>query len=230
MSDLLFVVFGLGCIALVVSWLFMKKQYLYGPIRLSTEITAADRVPFPHSKNIGQFYDVGPMLADTRARDIVLRTLSNVVVEYSPDIICCIDCKGYTLGACVADRLGIPYVLVQNINETPGGVLQADSSDELEIPADIMDGLVLTCKEKQKRVLIMDNFIATGRSIDNLITLLVEAYGNDIEIVACVALMQLSAFSVFQKGLYEKYPSIKFRTIFTEDVIKKNRNPFAPPE
>ena len=192
-------------------------QIFWGKTRRT--ITPADRIPFPHThfNNVSRFYDVGPMLADVRARKIVMSTLQTIVREHSPRLI--IGLNSSPFGAIVAEKLNVPFASASRIGRLPGNVLRGTTLEIVDLE-NFMDDM--------PTIVIVDEFMATGKTIDDLIDLLVQTYGERINIVACVSLIELDAFKKEQSALKNKHPNVHFESIFTETVINKNRNPFAP--
>ncbi len=116
------------------------------------------------------FRDLPPVLADAAGFDAVVSALSD---GYAVDAVAGIDARGFLLGGAVAQRLGVGVIAVRKTGKLPPPVLACTYEMEygtatLEIPADALD-------LDGRRVLIVDDVLATGGTIGATARLLTQA-------------------------------------------------------
>lgn len=123
--------------------------------------SAIRRVPDFPKKGI-LFYDITSILADPKA---FRYCIDRMVEAYSPksvDAVAAIESRGFVFAAPFADRLGIPLILIRKKGKLPGKVISKKymleyGEAEIEVhPADVPAG---------KRVLVVDDLIATGGTL-----------------------------------------------------------------
>ena len=83
-----------------------------------------------------------------------------------------LDARGFLFGPRVAELLGIPFVMIRKAGKLPGDVLQATfekeyGTDTIEIQADAI--------QAGQKVVIIDDLLATGGTIDAAGTLVEKA-------------------------------------------------------
>ncbi len=106
------------------------------------------------------FKDLTPILAHPPAFRAAIDWFAEMVSNASPDVICAVDARGFIFAGPVADRLGIPLVLVRKSGKLPPPVAQISYSLEykdastIEIRADAIS--------ENQRVVIIDDLLATG--------------------------------------------------------------------
>ena len=129
-----------------------------------------------------QFKDLTPLLADARGLAAVTEALA--AVAHGADLVAGIDARGFLLGAAVATRLGTGVLAVRKGGKLPPPVFSQSyaleyGSATLEIPA---DGIDLT----GRRVVVIDDVLATGGTVAATVRLLQEA--GAVVIAAAVVL------------------------------------------
>jgi adenine phosphoribosyltransferase len=133
-----------------------------------------------------QFKDLTPVLADPAGLSTVTDALA--AVADGCDIVAGIDARGFLLGAAVAIRLGTGVLAVRKGGKLPPPVFSETYTLEygtatLEIPA---DGIELT----GKRVLVIDDVLATGGTVAATVKLLERA---GAVVVGAAVLLELAA-------------------------------------
>ena len=113
-----------------------------------------------HPKPGIQFKDLTPILAHPPAFRAAIDWFSERVSEFEPDALVAIDARGFLFAAPVADRLGIPLVLVRKSGKLPPPVikneysLEYDDFSAVEMRTDAI--------AQGQRVVIVDDLLATG--------------------------------------------------------------------
>lgn len=107
-----------------------------------------------------QFKDLSPILAHPPVFRAAIDWFTEQVRSINPDVLAAIDARGFVFAAPVADRLGIPLVMVRKSGKLPPPVVRKEYSLEyaetstIEIRSDaISDG---------QSVVIVDDLLATG--------------------------------------------------------------------
>ena len=109
-----------------------------------------------------------------------------MVRAYQPDVLAGIESRGFLLAAPLALKLGCGFVMLRKPGKLPGPTIGLDyaleyGSDRIEIQADaIVPG---------QRVVLVDDLLATGGTMQAGISLLQQA-GGDVR--AAVALIELT--------------------------------------
>ena len=107
-----------------------------------------------------QFKDLSPILAHPPAFRSAIDWFSEQVSAINPDVIAAIDARGFVFAAPVAERLGIPLVMVRKSGKLPPPVVKKEYSLEyaeqstIEIRSDAISN--------GERVVIVDDLLATG--------------------------------------------------------------------
>ena len=153
-----------------------------------------------------QFKDITSLLL---APDAFAETIERMVEQASErnvDSLAAIDSRGFLFAAPMADRMGLPLVLVRKAGKLPGETLNYEytleyGTNTLEIHAgDIKPG---------QRVLIVDDLLATGGSIEAAANLVKNAGGVPagvgvvIELIGLNGRENLSGYDLFSLVTFE---------------------------
>lgn len=118
------------------------------------------------------FKDISPLLADGAAFAAVI---SGLVAVASPDVdvVAGVEARGFLLAGALADRLGCGLVPVRKAGKLPPPTLRRRyeleyGSAEIEVPAGVLDG---------RRVLLVDDVLATGGTLQAAAGLIAQAGG-----------------------------------------------------
>lgn len=133
-----------------------------------------------------EFKDITPLLKDSDAFRIVIDALAEKFSSMHIDYVVAIESRGYLLGAPLAYKLGAGLVIVRKPGKLPAEVEREEyeleyGTDALEIHKDAI--------EQGKRVLIIDDLLATGGTV-NAACRLVNRLGG--KIIATTFLIELS--------------------------------------
>ncbi len=134
------------------------------------------------------FKDITPLLADGQALRYAVKQMSDYARERDADIIVGPDARGFLFGTPVAVELGIGFVPVRKPGKLPretyteSFALEYDETKLSLHKDDIKTG---------QRVVIVDDLLATGGTIEATIKLIEKAGGNVVGIAFLIELAEL---------------------------------------
>lgn len=128
------------------------------------------------------FYDISTLLAHPKAWHATIEQLAETVKAYKPDVLAGIESRGFLLAAPLALALGTGFVMLRKKGKLPGITVRHTyaleyGTDTIEIQADAIT--------KGKRVVLVDDLLATGGTMGAAITLL-EQVGAVVPAAACI--------------------------------------------
>ncbi|MBC8338111.1 MAG: adenine phosphoribosyltransferase [Rhodospirillales bacterium] len=128
------------------------------------------------------FYDISTLLAHPDAWQVALGRLSKIVGSYQPDILAGIESRGFLVAAPLASRLGLGFTMIRKTGKLPGDTIGYEydleyGTDTIEIQSDAI--------EKGQRVVVLDDLLATGGTMEASIELLTKVGGNVVG-AACI--------------------------------------------
>ena len=152
------------------------------------------------------FKDICPLLKSPEAWTKVMTQLGLFCEETTPDLIVGIESRGFIVGSALATRQRLGFVPIRKSGKLPGNVLKADytleyGEDELEIQIDAFEG--------NPRVLLIDDLLATGGTV-NASTELIEKAGG--QLVGCVFIIELNELNG-----RENVPNVPVRSLIRYD-------------
>ena len=145
------------------------------------------------------FTDVTPLLNDGEAFKACIKEFSDFAASVGATVIVGPEARGFLFGTPVAYNLGLGFVPVRKPKKLPRETVSYSydleyGSDELHIHKDAI--------KKGDKVVIVDDLIAVGGTIDATIKL-VEVLGGEVVGVACVIILEeLPGY----KNISSKYP------------------------
>jgi adenine phosphoribosyltransferase len=109
------------------------------------------------------FYDITSILAQPRAFSYCIDSMVEIYQDKKIDAIAAIEARGFLFAAPFAARAGIPLLLIRKKGKLPGKIMAKKYSleyaeAEIEIHCDDV--------EKGSRVLLLDDLIATGGTLN----------------------------------------------------------------
>jgi len=129
-----------------------------------------------------QFKDVTTLFEDRYGFQMCLDAFESIL-RYMPfDKIAGVESRGFVLAAPMADRLNCGLVLIRKQGKLPGETIS--QSYDLEYGTDALEMHVGTVKPGE-RVLIMDDLLATGGTLEAAASL-VRQLGGKVEAIACI--------------------------------------------
>jgi adenine phosphoribosyltransferase len=128
------------------------------------------------------FRDLMPVLRSPKGLRAVVDHYADLYEDSGLDAILAIESRGFPFGAVLADRLSLPLVLVRKPGKLPGETVSASydleyGSDGLEVQREAVPA--------GSRVLILDDLLATGGTLEACVRL-AEEIGARVEAIACV--------------------------------------------
>ena len=131
------------------------------------------------------FYDITSILAKPNAFLYCIESMVDIYADKKIDAVACIDARGFLFAAPYAARMGIPLIPIRKKGKLPGITLSKKydleyAQAEIEVHrSDVPEG---------KRILLIDDLIATGGTL-NAAKALLDAGGADVpEIFGVVGL------------------------------------------
>lgn len=135
------------------------------------------------------FYDITSLLTCPKAFGAVIEEMYLLYKDAGFDAVAAIESRGFIFGAPLAERLGIPLVLIRKKGKLPGEVYSQSyaleyGTAELEVhKADVKKG---------DSFIIVDDLIATGGTVDATRKLLEKAGAKASEVFGVIGLPQLN--------------------------------------
>lgn len=135
------------------------------------------------------FKDITTALKNPKVYKAIIDNLYELVKDLPIDYIAAVESRGYLVGAPLAYKLGCGLVIIRKPGKLPAKIYREEyaleyGTDALEMHQDAI--------EKGKKVLIVDDLLATGGTIQAACRL-VEKAGGDV--VGTLFLIELTALS-----------------------------------
>ena len=128
------------------------------------------------------FYAISTLLAHPKAWHMTIERLADLIRPHKPDVLAGIESRGFLLAAPLALALGTGFVMLRKQGKLPGITVRHTyalecGTDTIEVQADAI--------EKGKRVVLVDDLLATGVTMAAAVTLL-EQVGAVVPAAACI--------------------------------------------
>ncbi|MEN6519522.1 MAG: adenine phosphoribosyltransferase [Armatimonadota bacterium] len=131
------------------------------------------------------FYDITPVLQDSKAFKEVVCAMAEKVRGLKPDVVVGIESRGFVLGAPIALELGVGFVPVRKVGKLPAETIRAEYALEYGTNAIEMHKDAI---QPGQRVVIVDDLLATGGTASASVQLVEELGG---EVAGLVFLVEL---------------------------------------
>ncbi|MCL1818715.1 MAG: adenine phosphoribosyltransferase [Spirochaetaceae bacterium] len=128
------------------------------------------------------FYDITGILANPEAFRFCIDELSALARSSGAGALAAIESRGFVFAAPVADRCGLPLILVRKKGKLPGATVSR--SFALEYGEDHIEVQKLEL-EKPRRIFIIDDLLATGGTMEATVNVFRE-HGSEITAVGAV--------------------------------------------
>ncbi|MFP4078156.1 MAG: adenine phosphoribosyltransferase [Candidatus Izemoplasmataceae bacterium] len=135
-----------------------------------------------------QFKDITPLIADGQAFRYAVMKLSDYAREREADVVVGPDARGFIFGTPIAFNLGIGFIPVRK----PGKLPRETYTERYALEYD--ENALSIHKDDIKtgqRVLIVDDLLATGGTIQATIKLVEKAGGNVVGVAFLIELAEL---------------------------------------
>jgi adenine phosphoribosyltransferase len=125
------------------------------------------------------FKDIAPLLADGQAFSAVVRALAVFTGTTAPvDVVAGVEARGFLLAGALALEFGCGLVPVRKAGKLPPPTVRRSyaleyGTAEIEVPVNVLDG---------KRVLLVDDVLATGGTLRASADLIAQAGGTVVGI------------------------------------------------
>lgn len=136
------------------------------------------------------FYDITTLLADATGYRRAIDALAARYIEKRPDLIVGVEARGFLLAAALAYTLGRGVALIRKPGKLPSATDRISydleyGSNEIEIHKDAI--------KKGASILLVDDLLATGGTIEAAARLVENRGAGDIELLFLVELTFLGA-------------------------------------
>lgn len=122
-----------------------------------------------------QFKDITPLLHDVKARGLVVDLMTKEFANQNINVVAAIEARGFLFGMMLAERLNVPFVPIRKSGKLPFRKRSATYNLEYGTATiEIHDDAI----EKNARVLIHDDVLATGGTAAAAATLVSEMGGT----------------------------------------------------
>ena len=131
------------------------------------------------------FYDISTLFQSPVGFGLALDRLTEYVQAVGAEKLVGIESRGFVLAGALADRLDLPFALARKAGKLPFSKISEEyaleyGTDKLEIHTDAV--------QKNERVLIIDDLIATGGTVKATCRLVERLGGTVVGIGAVIAL------------------------------------------
>lgn len=138
------------------------------------------------------FKDITTALKNPKIYCEIINKLYDLIKDLNIDCIAAIESRGYLFGAPLAYKMGTGIVLIRKPGKLPAEVWREEYSleygtDALEMHKDAIAGF--------KRILIVDDLLATGGTAKAACRLVAKAGGNVVGCMFMLELVELSAIA-----------------------------------
>ncbi len=134
------------------------------------------------------FYDVTGIFINPEAFKICMDKIEELYKDKNVDAVAAVESRGFLIGAPLAQRLGVPLVLIRKKGKLPGATYSCKYSLEYgtaEIEAHKSD------IQKGKRYLVIDDLIATGGTLAAAKNIIEQGGGTVFEFFGVIGLPEL---------------------------------------
>ncbi|MED6334780.1 MAG: adenine phosphoribosyltransferase [Planctomycetota bacterium] len=140
------------------------------------------------------FKDITPLLQSPEGLSSSIRLLQETLEPSSYDLVCGIESRGFIFGTALANQVNKGFIPIRKPGKLPWKT--ASESYDLEYGSDTLEIHLDAVNESMKRVLLVDDLLATGGTAEAAIKLIHKVGG---EPVACAFVIELGFLSGREK-------------------------------
>tara|TARA_B110000438_G_C15702139_1_gene601491 strand:+ start:124 stop:633 length:510 start_codon:yes stop_codon:yes gene_type:complete len=144
------------------------------------------------------FKDITTLLNNPDIFSKALDFMQSYIPE-STEVLASIESRGFIFGSALSDRLKLPNILLRKKGKLPPPVIQKEY--KLEYGIDYIEAGASTLPSN-KKIMIIDDLIATGGSANASEELLTESGNIVLGITVLIKLDYLSPDTLFKKPIY----------------------------
>lgn len=142
------------------------------------------------------FRDITPLLAEPKAFATAIDALAEPFTEAGIKYVAAVEARGFIFGAAVAERLGAGFVPIRKKGKLP--YQTASITYDLEYGTDTLQ-VHTDAVEKDAKVLMVDDLLATGGTMDAAARLIEKIGGRVAGIVFLIELTELNGRAKLQQ-------------------------------
>ena len=145
------------------------------------------------------FKDIGPLLLNHQAMTKVVDIFATKASELNADLIAGIESRGFLFSTLLASRLGIGSLMIRKPGKLPGDIIEKNYSLEYgESKLSIQKSKNIA----NKKVIIIDDIIATGGSLSCAELLINEAKAKVISCFVLIELLELNGSNLIDSDIF----------------------------
>jgi adenine phosphoribosyltransferase len=141
------------------------------------------------------FRDITTLLKDGPAFRYAIDTLADKLKDLKPDKVVGIESRGFIIGAPIAYKLGVGFVIVRKLGKLPAETITAEY--ELEYGTNSVE-MHRDAISPGERVVIVDDLLATGGTTQATIELVEQLEGKIVALAFLIELTDLGARDFLQ--------------------------------
>ena len=145
------------------------------------------------------FKDISPLLLNHKAMTKVIDIFATNASNMNADLIAGIESRGFLFSTLLASRLGIGSLMIRKPGKLPGDLIEKSYSLEYG------DSKLSIQKSKNianKKVIIIDDIIATGGSLSCAELLINEAKAKVISCFVLIELLELNGSNLIDSDIF----------------------------
>ena len=136
------------------------------------------------------FYDISTLLAHPDAWQVTMGRMARDLMQHQPDLLVGVESRGFLVAAPLALKLGCGFAMLRKQGKLPGKTVKYEY--DLEYGSDVVE-MQEDAIQPGQRVVILDDLMATGGTMEAGIELIRKVGGN---VVAAATIVELT----FLKG------------------------------
>lgn len=134
------------------------------------------------------FYDITSVLTDPKVFSLVIETMCDLYKDRKIDSVAGIESRGFIFAAPLAEKLGLPLILIRKKGKLPGKTYSCSyaleyGTAEIEVHQDDIHA--------GDKVLLIDDLIATGGTLDAGMKLMAKGGAEVTEVFGVIGLPDL---------------------------------------